>query len=143
MFKKTKNIGKVIAGRVKNFQVWDKLPKKRLKRHPTDYVLCPDFKLAVPKVLSKKVTETLHIFTIKIVAGTRPALREMLDHMTACVQEGIIVRDKCFECCGYKESTVKIGVYMADLRCVFKLRQLSYIEIEKIKKSKMTEENYG
>ena len=140
---KTKNIGKAIADRVVGYTVWDKLPKKRLKKHPADYILCPDFKVIVPRVLSKEAAETLYIFTAEIVAETRPVLREMLDHMVACVQEDIVIGDKCFECCGYKESSVKIKMHVANLRCIFKLRQLSYIEIKEIKKSKMTEENHG
>ncbi|MCK4825173.1 hypothetical protein KA005_56010 [bacterium] len=140
MFKKTKNIGRAIADRVKGYHVWDKLPKKKLKKHPTDYILCPDFSVTVPKRLSKEATETPHKFTVKIVAKTRPMLRSMLDHMIACAQEDIIVGDKRFELCGFKESAVKIGMHMADLTYTFKLRQLSY---EELKERKITEDKNG
>ncbi|MBA7708134.1 hypothetical protein ES703_117024 [subsurface metagenome] len=83
---------------------------------------------------------TPHSFTVKIVAKTRPALKEALDYMINCAQEDIIVGDKRLELCGFRQSIVKIGVYTADLTYTFKLRQLSYEELRKIQKM---EENHG
>jgi len=139
MFKKQKSLGKVIAGRIKKYTVWEKLPKKKLRRHPADYIICPDFKVAV----TKEAIKVLHTFTIKIVSRSHPVLREALDYVTQCMQEDIIMGDKCFECCGYKESIVKIGVWTGNLTVSFKLRQLSYIEIKEIKKLGVTEEKNG
>lgn len=140
MFRKTKSLGKAIASRVEGYTVWEKPPKKKLKKHPTAYILCPDFQVAVPTILSREASETPHSFTVKIVTKTRLDLRRALDHMIHCAQEDIIVGDKRFELCGFHQSTVKIGVYTADLTYTFKLRQLSYEELKKIK---MMEDNHG
>lgn len=140
MFKKTVSLGKAIADRVKGYTVWEKPPKKKLKKHPTTYIICPDFQVAVPRIVSREASETPHSFTIKIVTKTRSVREEALEHMINCAQEDIIVGDKRFELCGFHQSTVKIGVYMADLTYTFKLRQLSYEELKKIK---IMEENHG
>ena len=140
MFKKTKSLGKTIADRVEGYTVWEKPPKKKLKWHPSTYIICPDFKVVIPTVLSAEASDMSHRFTVNIVAKTRPAIKAVLNHMIACAQEDIIVRDKRLELCGFRQSIVKIGVYMADLTYTFKLRQLSYEELRKIQK---TEEKDG
>lgn len=140
MFKKTKSLGKTIADRVEGYTVWEKPPKKKLKRPPSTYIICPDFKVAIPKILSAEASDIPHYFTVEIVSKTRPAIKEALDHMISCAQEDIIVGDKRLELCGFRQSIVKIGVYRADLTYNFKLRQLSYEELRKIQK---TEEKDG
>lgn len=143
MFKKTKSFGKEIADRIMGYTVWEKLPRKTLKRHPTTYVICPDFKIAIPKILTKEAREISHTFTIRVVSKSHSVLREALDHVVQCAQEDVIINDKRIMCCGHKESIVKIGGWKGNLTFTFKLRQLSSIEIKEIKKSSMMEENHG
>ena len=134
------NIGETIADRVVNYHVWEKLPKKKLKKHPVAYILCPEFRIGLPKVLSKEASEKPHRFTVKIVAETRSELKKMLNHMIHCAQEDIIIGDKRIELCGFHQAAVKIGLHLADLTYIFRIHQLSYGELKKIK---MMEENHG
>lgn len=128
------NIGEKIRERIEGYTAWAKLPKRKLKKHSrTSYILCPDFKVTIPEVLTKEASEASHKFTIKIVTRTRVALEKALGYMIACASEDIIAYDKRFELCGSHQSTVKIGMHMADLTYIFKLRQLSYAELKQIK----------
>ncbi len=137
MFKKTKTtlLGKVIADRVKGYTVWVKLPKKLLKRHPTTFIICPDFPVKIPKVLTEGAEKAPHTFTVKITAPTKPELRKALEHMIQCAKEAVIAGNKQFELYRFRESTVKIGVYLADLTYIFRVRQLSYTELKQIQKT--------
>jgi len=127
------NIGEIIADRVKDYTVWVKLPKKLLKRHPATFIICPDFPVKIPKVLTEGADKAPHTFTVKITAPTKPELRKVLDHMIQCAKKAVIVGNKQFELYRFSESTVKIGVHLADLTYIFRLRQLSYTELKQIK----------
>ena len=127
------NIGEIIRERIEGYVVRATLPKRKLKKHPASYILCPDFMVTIPKVLTREESEASHKFTVKIVTKTRAALKKALGYMIACAAEDIIADDKRFELCGFHQSTVKIGMHMAGLTYTFKLRQLSYEELKQIK----------
>lgn len=128
---KAYNIGKVIAERVKGFQVWDRLPKKMLKKHPRSYVICPDCRVKVPKVMTKETEETYHIHGIQMVSDTYKGLEEMRDHMIKCAGDRLmIVGDKAFWLHAItKHNFQKKGSkWQTALTYIFRLRSLSLTE---------------
>ncbi len=142
MFTRTKLLGKVIADRVQDFMVWDKMPKKILKKHPTAYVICPDFRVALPK--NKFLTPAQEGVTYKlrvgIVGANRHRIRSMLDHMIMCGKKDVIAGKFAFwlHAVNYSTPTKHLGGYRIDLTYIFMLRQLKLIEIKENK----TEENH-
>ena len=140
--KPKKSLGRAIADRVKGYTVWEKLPKKMLKKHPTAYVICPDFKVKLPKtkVLSKEATNQKHTFSIQIFSPNRTEAAKMLDEMIWYGKTEIIAGNFAFWLDAVRHSVQRKGPgFRADLTYIFKLRQLKLYEIKEFK----TEVNHG
>jgi len=117
-------IGKTIAQRVKGFPVWEEVPKKKLKKKATCWILCPDFRVKLPKVISKEATEKSYSFSVSIFSETREELQEALDHMIRCAYEEIEAGNKRFWLHAVKHSIQHKMLFQAELKYIFRVRQL-------------------
>ncbi len=117
-------IGKTIAKRVKGFPVWEKEPTKKPKKESTCWILCPDFRIKAPKVVSKEASEKNHSFSVLIFSDTREELLEALNHMIRCGYEEIEAGNKRFWLYAVKHSVRHRGLFQAELKYIFRVRQL-------------------
>lgn len=117
-------IGKTIAKRVEGFRVWEEMPKKMPKKKLTCWILCPDFRVKAPKVLSPAAAEKDYIFTVEIYSDTREEAQRALDHMIRCGNEEIEAGNKRFWLHATGYSTVHKGLYWIRLTYIFRVRQL-------------------
>ncbi len=143
MLNKIKSLGTVIAGRVRNYTVWERLPKKILKKHPTTYILCPDFKVRLPKVrfLTQEQQEETYKFAVQMFCTTRKEATSMLNHMIMCGKKEVVAGKFAFWLHAVNYSNIsKAGVIQTDLTYIFKLRQL---KLKEIRETKLMEENHG
>ena len=129
IFKTGTTIGKTIAGRVKGFPVGEKKPKKQV----TCWILCPDFRVRPPKVVDKEASEKDYSFSILIFSDTREELHEALDHMIHCGQEEIEAGNKRFWLHAVKHSVRHRGFFQAELKYIFRVRQLPEEILEEVK----------
>lgn len=124
IFKTGTAIGKTVAGRVRGFRVWEKLPKKMPRRKPTCWILCPDFKVKTPKAVTQAVSEKDYNFTVEIFSETRAECNKALDHMIRCGQENIEVGDKCFWLNAVTYGIQHQALFKAELTYNFRVRQI-------------------
>lgn len=117
-------IGKTIAKRVTGFPVWEKEPKKKPKKESTCWILCPDFRVKAPKVVSKEASEKNYSFSVLIFSETRNECSEALDHMIRCGQEEIEAGNKRFWLYAVKHSVQHRRLFQAELKYIFRVRQL-------------------
>lgn len=124
IFNKGTNIGKTIAQRVKGFPVWEKEPKKKPKKKPTCWVICPDFRVKTPKVVSKEGSEKDYKLSVQIFSETRKEALAALNHMIRCGKEEIEAGNKQFwlHCVTY--GIQHKALYLVELKYIFRLKQL-------------------
>jgi hypothetical protein len=120
LFKRGENIGKVLAGRVKDFPTFLKEPKKK----PARWAVCPDFTVRPPRVVSKEASEKNYRFSVLIYSSDREDCLEMLDHMIRCGQEEIESGNKRFWLYAVKHSIRQSGLFQAELTYIFRVRQV-------------------
>ena len=124
IFKTGTAIGKTIAGRIKGFPVWEKEPKKKPRRKPTCWILCPDFRVKAPKVINAAEREKDYNFSIEIFSETQEECSEALDHMIRCGQKEIEAGDKRFWLYAVNHSIVHKRLFLAKLKYIFRVRQI-------------------
>lgn len=124
IFKTGTAIGKTIASRVKGFPVWKELPKKKPKKKPTCWILCPDFRVKAPKVVSSAAAEKDYVLTIEIYSETREEAQRALDHMLRCGKEEIEAGNKRFWLHATGHSIVRKGLFWVRLTYIFRVRQV-------------------
>ena len=141
---KIKSLGKAIAERINpSYTVWEKLPKKPLKKHPKTYIICPDFKVRLPrgKFLTLEQQEETYKFTVQMFCTTRKEATLMLNHMITCGKKEVVAGKFVFWLHAVNYGNIsKAGVIQTNLTYTFMLRQLKPKEIKEIK---LTEENNG
>ena len=123
IFPKGTAIGKTIAGRVRGFRVWEKLPKKMPRKKPTCWILCPDFRVKMPKVVTKAASEKDYNFTVQIFSESRAECSEALDHMIRCGQEDIGAGNKRFWLNSVTYGIRHQALFKAELTYNFRVRQ--------------------
>ena len=124
IFLKSTAIGKIIAGRVRDFRVWEKLPKKMPKRMPTCWVICPDFRVKAFKVVTRAISEKDYNFTVQIFSETRAECSKALDHMIRCGQEDIEAGNRCFWLNAVTYGIRHQALFKAELTYNFRVKQL-------------------
>lgn len=129
------NIGKIIAGRVKGYPIFEKDPKKEPKRKPKSkskrkpkkmppcWILCPDFIVQPPKVVDLEAGRESYYYTIQIFSETRKDRDEMLVHMINCGQEEIEAGDKRIWLHAVNYSTGRAALFLAELKYIFRVKQ--------------------
>ena len=141
---KVKSLGRAVNERINPaYTVWEQLPKKPLKKHPKTYIICPDFKVRLPrnKFLTPEQQEETYKFAVQMFCTNRKEATSMLNHMITCGKKEVVAGKFVFWLHAVNYSNVsKAGVIQTSLIYTFKLRQLRPREIKKIK---LTEENYG
>ena len=144
MFNRVKLLGKVIADRVQGYTVWEKLPKKILKKHPTSYVICPDFRAILPrnKFLTPEQEEETYKFSVQMFGSSRDEVASMLDHMIMCGKKDVPAGRFTFwlHAVNHSTGTKTPGGFRSDLTYIFMLRHL---KLREIKENKLREENHG
>ena len=133
IFKTGTPIGRTMAKRVKSFPVWEETPKKKPKKRPTCWILCPDFRATAPKVVSKEAGEKSYGFTVQIFSETREELHKALNHMIRCGQEEIEAGNKRFWLHAVNYSLQHSGLFQAKLKYIFRVRQLPEEILEEVK----------
>lgn len=123
VFKTGTNIGKTIARRVKGFPVYSKEPKKQ-KKKLLPWILCPDFIVKPPKVISVAAKEKDYSFSIQIFSGTRRNLDKALNHMISCGKKEIEAGNKRFWLHAVNYSIQRKAISMAELKYIFRVRQI-------------------
>ena len=123
VFKTGTNIGKTIARRVKGFPVYSKEPKKQ-KKKLLPWILCPDFIVKPPKVISAAAKEKDYSFSIQIFSGTRRNLDRALNHMISCGKKEIEAGNKRFWLHAVNYSIQRKAISMAELKYIFRVRQI-------------------
>ncbi len=124
IFPKGTAIGKIIMKRVKGFPIWHELPKKKPKRKLSCWILCPDYRVKLPKKISAADTEKGHIFTIEIYSDTREEARRALDQMLRCGKEEIADGNKRFWLHATGHTIVHKGLFWVRLTYIFRVKQL-------------------
>jgi len=124
MFKTGVNIGKAIAKRVTGFPVYNEEPKKKPKKQPTCWAICPDFWVRPPKTVDNEAGKKNYSFSIMIFSETRKEREEALDQMIRCAQEEIATEDKRFWLYAVDYSFHHTVLFQAELKYIFRVRQL-------------------
>jgi hypothetical protein len=124
IFPKGTAIGKIIMKRVKGFPIWHELPKKKPKRKLSCWIICPDFRVKAPKVISEEMTKKDHLLTIEIYSETREEAKRALDYMINCGKEEIEAGNKRFWLHATGHSMVHKGLFWVRLTYIFRVRQL-------------------
>ena len=133
IFKPGIPIGKTIAKRIKGFPVWEKEPAKKPKKKLTCWILCPDFRVRPPKTVDNEAAKKNYNFSVLIFSDTRGELKEALDHMIRCGYEEIEAGNKRFWLYAVKHSTQHKALFQAELKYIFRVRQLPEEILEEVK----------
>jgi len=122
IFKSGINIGKAIAERVKGFPVGEKKPKKKPRgASRTCWILCPEFKVKLPKKIDP---EKDYKFSVLIFATTGKERGEALDHMIRCGKDEIKADNRRFWLHAVSHKLQHRTLFQAELTYIFRVRQI-------------------
>lgn len=76
ILKRGENIGRILAGRVRDFPTFLKQPKKK----PARWAVFPDFRVRVPKRIDREEGERDYPYDVSISSADRCEIYSMLDH---------------------------------------------------------------
>lgn len=129
IFKKDKvAIGKEIASRCKRYPVWEDNPKKSAKKSAV-WIRVPIYSVKPPKHVDREAEDQDYPLFVRIFAETRAGAREALDYMIGCGREEIEAGDKRFWLYAVKHSVRHSGLFQAELKYIFRVRQIPEEEI--------------
>lgn len=127
------NIGKAVAGRVRDFPVYNEEPKKKPKKQPTCWAICPDFRVRPPEAVDNEAGKKDYSFSILIFSETRKERDDALDHMIRCAQKEIATEDKRFWLYAVDYSLHHTVLFQAKLKYIFRVRQLPEEILKEVK----------
>lgn len=121
IFNKGVNIGKTMAGRVVDFPVFRKEPKKKSPR----WVEVPDFTVKPPKKIGPDEEQRDYSFKILIFSEDRGELRSMLDYMIGLGAEEIETDRAIFWLHAVQHSVHRVrgkNLFQANLGYIFRVK---------------------
>jgi hypothetical protein len=130
--KKGTAIGKVVAGRVEGYPVFEESPKETPKK--ACWVVVPDYTApALPRTLSEAAAGKDYRFTAHIFSATRTQAEAALDHLIVCGGDEIPAGDKRFWLHAVTYGIQRAGLFKVSLTYIFRARQIPEEILKEVK----------